>query len=353
MKFQEKSVSVFPPIASLGTWRRLRLPLAVIVAVSALCVALLPAAGGTRRVGAAAPHRVVIFVSGLGSSLAGTAASGSCGGGWQTFETALARDGFACGDYLLYSYTGGTVDGSGAWHPSPFSCYDTGNHVATSVGKLVALMTSYRAAHPDVQFVLIGHSLGGLIALQAPAHMPAGAVAAVVTIDSPLKDVSRRNLANFTKLIGPYASLAGCSSVLWNSDAVRDIATIHNKAGKKQAASAAASLVKTGQANGARYMTVGNKSDCLWKPAACKIRGSWSDDSSTMTVKAADSSKLYPLGTGGCNLSNVINKKGQVQLRNLPEIVCIGISHGLALQDQKSVIPDIVRFVGASPVAHR
>lgn len=238
------------------------------------------------------------------------------------------------------------MDSSGAWHPSPFSCYDTGNHVSASVTNLVTLMNSYRTAHPDAQFVLIGHSLGGAIALQASAQMPASAISSVVTIDSPLAGASRSNLKHFTKLVGPYAALAGCSSVLWNSDAVRDIATLHNKATRQQARNAAASIVKAGQGKGFRYMTVGNKSDCLWKPAACKIRGSWSDDSATMTVPAANSSKLYPLGNGGCNLSNVINKKGQVQLRNVPEIVCIGVSHGLALQDQKSVIPDIVTFVG-------
>jgi pimeloyl-ACP methyl ester carboxylesterase len=211
------------------------------------------------------------------------------------------------------------------------------------------MMTNYRAAHPGAQFVLIGHSLGGEIALQASAQVPAGAIARVVTIDSPLAGASRSNLKHFTRLIGPYASLAGCSSVLWNSDAVRDIATLHNKATRQQAKKAAAAIVEAGRVKGIRYMTVGNKSDCLWKPTACKIRGSWHDDSATMTITSANRSKLYPLGTGGCNLSNVINKKGQVQLRNLPHITCVAVSHGLALQDSTSVIPDVVRFVGAAP----
>jgi pimeloyl-ACP methyl ester carboxylesterase len=258
---------------------------------------------------------------------------------------ALAAARFSCADALLYSYTGGTVDASGTWHPAPYSCYDTGNHVATSVGKLVTLMTAYRSAHPDAQFVLIGHSLGGLLALDASAQMPAGAVSSVVTIDSPLKGVSRRNLKQFTQLVQPFIAFAGCSKVLWDSDAARDIATVHNRKTRQKASQAAGAIVHGGQKVGIRYMTVGNASDCLWKPAACKIRGKWSDDSSTMTIKPADNHTLYPLGTGGCNLSNVINKKGVVQLRNVPEVTCIATSHGLALQTP-GVIQDIVRFVG-------
>jgi pimeloyl-ACP methyl ester carboxylesterase len=324
----------------------LRFSVALILVASILAAAVAP--GHSSYAAPSSPHKVIVFVAGLGSSLAATSGSASCSGGgyWQAVETALASDRFACSDVLLYSYTGGTVDESGTWHPSPYSCFDTGNHVAASAGKLVSLMTSYRAAHLEAQFVLIGHSLGGLVALQASAQMPTGSIADVVTIDSPLKGASRRNLRQFIRLVQPFIAFAGCSKVLWDSDAERDIATIHNSATRKQASNAADALVRAGRGKGFRYMTVGNASDCLWKPAACSIRGRWSDDSRTMTARSADTGKLYPLGNGGCNLSNVINKKGQVQIRNVPEIICVATSHGLAIQAGSPVIPDIVRFVG-------
>lgn len=321
-----------------------RLLLAVIVAV--YTVGLLP---NTLSAAPSPPHKVVIFVSGLGSSLTATTASGLCSSAPESsfgaIGAALAGDGFTCADSLLYSYTGGTVDSSGVWHPTPYGCYDTGNHVATSVGKLVALMTTYRTVHPNAQFVLIGHSLGGLIALDASAKMPVGAILRVVTIDSPLQKVSRHNLKQFTQLVAPFIAYAGCSKVLWDSDAARDIATIHNHQTRLKAKGAAAAIVRKGHKRGVRYMTVGNASDCLWKPSACKIGGTWRDDSKTMTIASANKSKLYPLGTAGCDLSNVINKDGVVQFGNVPEIICIGASHGLALQSP-NVIADVVTFVG-------
>lgn len=317
----------------------------LLLAAVAACVGPLPST--LAAVPSPPPHKVVIFVAGLGSSLTATAANGPCSGSssWQAIGAALAADGFSCADTLIYSYTGSTIDPSGAWRPAPYSCYDTGNHVATSVGELFTLMSTYRASHPDAQFVLIGHSLGGLLALKASAEMPAGSIASVVTIDSPLKGVSRSNLKKFAQLVQPFIAYAGCSKVLWDSDAARDIATLHNRKTRQKASWAATAIVQGGRSKGFRYMTIGNASDCLWNPAACKIRGKWSDDSSTMTIKAANSHKLYPLGTGGCNLSNVINKQGVVQLGNVPEIPCIGTSHGLALQSP-TVIGDIIRFVG-------
>ncbi len=301
-----------------------------------------------------APHKVVILVAGLGSSLTAAAASGPCSGSssWQAIDAALAADGFSCADTLVYSYTGSTIDASGTWRPAPYSCYDTGDHVATSVGELFTLMTTYRVNHPDAQFVLIGHSLGGLLALEASAEMPAGSISSVVTIDSPLKGASRRNLEQFTRLVQPFIAYAGCSKVLWDSDAARDIATLHNRKTRQKASRAATAIVQGGRGKGFRYMTIGNASDCLWKPVACKIRGKWGNDSGTMVVKAANSNKLYPLGTGGCNLSNVINKHGVVQIRNVPKITCIATSHGLALQTP-SVVQAIVRFVGPGSSASR
>lgn len=76
--------------------------LSALCATSGLFIARTP--GVSAGSAATSPHRVVIFVAGLGASLTGTTGTGGCGGAWQTFETALARDGFACTDYLLYSY---------------------------------------------------------------------------------------------------------------------------------------------------------------------------------------------------------------------------------------------------------
>lgn len=97
--------------------------------------------------------------------------------------------------YLTYSYSGGTMDDRDIpqeWMPASYSCDDTSQWLYDSVDKLQEMLGAYSRFYPGTDFILVGHSLGGVIAWTAATEgVPKldeydSRIAAVITLGSPL-----------------------------------------------------------------------------------------------------------------------------------------------------------------------
>jgi hypothetical protein len=147
------------------------------------------------------------------------------------------------------------------------------------------LLVPYRQKYPDTTFVLVGHSLGGVVAFEeivkyvdSPSY-PEGFLSAVVTVDSPLHGVRpefvtlgvlRPELACVTR--GPAATL---------------LAGIHNN--EPETTTILTQKVARAKQQGVRVATAGNVYDCVWAPSTCgvplvvgDIGTQWVNDSDAM-----------------------------------------------------------------------
>jgi YVTN family beta-propeller protein len=265
----------------------------------------------------------------------------------------LLDAGFQCSDFLLYSYNGGQMSSflpsiNSTWQPNPYLCGDTNKYsISRDTTNLQHMLSLYHSQFPTTRFVLIGHSLGGLIAFEAAPNtgLPNGTIPAVVTIDSPLNHTSAQNLTDANKVI-PFAEVLTtieCSArSLLDSVPSSELANMTD-GNRLSILVQQSNKVFAGKNLGISYMTVGNNQDCLWYLTICNmprhtldntfLSGDWLDDRFTMQVGSADVHKLYNLGNSGCNLTN------------LPlALVCLTEPHGLALKDD-SVQLDIINFL--------
>lgn len=107
----------------------------------------------------------------------------------------------ASSSMILYSYNGGTMDPkTGIWHPKDFNTCDADNHTLTKdIQTFDDMLHAYQMLFPKATFTIIGHSLGGLIALQGAydyeRHYQTS-INKVITIDAPLEGVVLSEQAN-------------------------------------------------------------------------------------------------------------------------------------------------------------
>jgi pimeloyl-ACP methyl ester carboxylesterase len=129
---------------------------------------LLPAQSA---VAAPAQRTAVILVGGLDSQ--------PSSGSWLILRQALTAQGYADGDVVTFSYDPTSVD----YQPQQM-CQD----IAASKALLAFWVRALRDSHAYSGLVLVGHSLGGVIALQVAGQEPdvAPFLRKVVTVDSPL-----------------------------------------------------------------------------------------------------------------------------------------------------------------------
>ncbi len=304
------------------------------------------------------PRRVVIYLEGIKTKLTTAeidAMKGACSDpandpAFGHIKVALLNNNFVCDDFLRYSYQGGQINQAGDWEPEPYKCADTGARLRKSVTELKLLIRNYRSVHPNTEFVLIGHSLGGLIAFETATSvgqdplLPIDAIDSVISIDSPLNYTSQKNL-NLIRQTVPGIMSAACQagSVLFASNAAKDISLLTNS-NKQTIRAAREQLVVDAQAFGIRFMTIGNADDCVWYLGHCGIKPGpihkdWVDDRDTMIIANADFSSLYPLGTRGCDLSGPVF---------VTQLACLDRPHNIALRHSQ-VVSDIATFVGVNP----
>lgn len=155
--------------------------------ISGLVAVLDPApCSGAGAAAAAAPavsrRRIAIVVDGLGST---STVDGIAG------DLELERFGYAADDVVRFSYAGGlTPSGGESWSESPprtgYAAAETGRPVAQSVAALADVLRQVRAANPDAEIDLFGHSLGGVLARLAAAETePEVDLSVVMTFASP------------------------------------------------------------------------------------------------------------------------------------------------------------------------
>lgn len=260
-------------------------------------------------------HTVVVFVQGLDSQLTNgdegsdrfCPASPEVGeGAFACIKQKLYDDyGYTADDFLEYSYNGGTADSAG-WHPRDYSCSDVVNESLTnSADMLHRMLVGYAHAHTQqyTQYVIIGHSLGGMVAFADLAQEssqsgdssltdPYYAVSGVITIDSPLAGVSLSNTD------GLRSRLDAAGAVNLECFAGTPIATLNAlTANRDQTNSDNQNTVYIAQQAGISVYTLGNSSDVLY-----------TGEESTQVVQGTNSGTNSPsdYGWGGCTAGAVV-----------------------------------------------
>jgi pimeloyl-ACP methyl ester carboxylesterase len=304
-------------------------------------------------------RRVVVFVQGINTSLSPETednifsalrgrliALGFSRPVTGSVETGIActiaadndRDGIpndGCPLILDYSYRGGLVfSATGIWEPFSYTCSDTANSLNASIEELGRLLLNFTTANPNTRFILIGHSQGGLIALQALrfAGVSGITIDTVITLDGALGGAP------------PFDSFIARALSCWGNPAARGMsqlwnsATDHNRQGttaKFPGQSDNASLVQAAQSTGTQVITIGNRHDCVWNADACDWVG---DNTSTQIVDTA--AERYLLALGGTCLINPVF---------LPTVVedCLRRTHSRVLDD--STVLHIIELAVGSP----
>ena len=95
---------------------------------------------------------------------------------------------------IYFSYQGGSMDSHGVWIPKPYGPCDANNHSITDdVNNFSTMLTTYQKVFPKATFTIIGHSLGGLVALQGAYNYAIvqhhTSINKVITVDSPLEGI--------------------------------------------------------------------------------------------------------------------------------------------------------------------
>jgi pimeloyl-ACP methyl ester carboxylesterase len=129
----------------------------------------------------------VLFVGGLGSTYT------TSGQAFRTLQNALvASQGYADSDFALFSYD--------QQHPTQYDPLLTCAPVDASEAGLRSRVADLQAAGAE-HVVLVGHSLGGVLAYDVAAHATDGFISGVVTVDSPLGGLSgwRANLVRMAE----------------------------------------------------------------------------------------------------------------------------------------------------------
>jgi pimeloyl-ACP methyl ester carboxylesterase len=196
----------------------------------------------------AAGDLTVVFVGGYGADLA-TATSD-----FEPLKGALAARSSNVG-FVQYSYAGLSAQGC-AVSPVAYSAVDTAQDIETSKRNLTATLQTLYQSCDGKRIIVIGHSLGGLVAFQALADQPLPGVTDLITIDSPLGGAPADEIQLCIDwgmcADGPVAGYLSELRTDWTQTSLDNAA----KAARLAAA-------------GVRVSAWGNPSDCLYNTAAC------------------------------------------------------------------------------------
>jgi pimeloyl-ACP methyl ester carboxylesterase len=263
----------------------------------------------------------VLFIGGLDSHLQRVSTQS-----FRPLQSLLQAEGYSTSDLITFSYAGGELNGLGEYTPAFYDCSWTRLGIERTYAQLKAFLTAYGRMRPDVSFVLVGHSFGGLLAFRA-LEDPELPVSKVVTIEAPLNGISWPK-AQWAQLF------TGCETA-WDNGSITDVAKM---AGPTRARNR--ETVAKATERGVTVVTVGNADDCYYRPLACRgaalaafgvalvqplftylcplspafcelkatgpLLGFWAlaDESRTQIVEGATYAALWPLGSGGHTTSS-------------------------------------------------
>jgi pimeloyl-ACP methyl ester carboxylesterase len=192
-------------------------------------------------------HTTVLFAGGYGSTLASaTLAFGPMRAALTAHDPTTS--------FAQYSYAGWNAQ---ACEPLDYSGADTGQDFALSERNLLDTIYALRnQCGASERIVVVGHSLGGLVAFHALSDNPMSEITDVVTIDSPLGGA-------------PATAVHACiDSGLCADGPVSSILTNLYGTWDQTARDNAARVARLAAA-GIRVTAWGNQGDCLYAPSAC------------------------------------------------------------------------------------
>ncbi|MFN0071279.1 MAG: hypothetical protein ACKVVP_07290, partial [Chloroflexota bacterium] len=220
---------------------------------------------------ATSQKKVIVFLEGVCTRVGGPQATDT----FKDLKEVLRGPefGYGAGDFLAYSYNGGAVDATtGDWTPQPYGLLDP---IRTSVPRegLAALhdelLVPYRAKHPNTSFVLVGHSLGSMVAIAellgkvSSTNYERGFISTIVTIDGPLHGIPARNKSALEAVMRLAEPELQC---VVDGQAADQLVRLHNQPGTGAILRRAVALAKQREVT---VVNVGNKFDCVWVPAHC------------------------------------------------------------------------------------
>jgi hypothetical protein len=227
------------------------------------------------------PRKKVVFLAGVCSSRPD---------GTQPYaydfiqlQTLLRNNlGYRDDDFLLYSYNGGSVTAEGRWHHNAYGrdvpvrrdfTMRRAPEGSREVSPLQALhdqlLVEYRLRHPNTTFVLVGHSLGGVVAMEEvrqvvdSADYEPGLLSTVITLDSPLRGVTKDvgaagYVGSYIDLVEPCVVRGVASGrLVWRhlTEPESELQGVADRAGAK----------------GVAVVTIGNDRGCLFEPRYCGV----------------------------------------------------------------------------------
>ena len=183
------------------------------------------------------PQNVLIFIGGMNTSIDSQCHEGTFD---QLITTYLMKEIGVANPYqngcnaqsqsysnssssiALFSYKQGQMDEQhGVWIPHTYNACDVNNQsLADDIKDLGSMLTAYQKVFPRATFTLVGHSLGGLVALQGAYNFAItqhhSGIAKVITLDSPLEGIFvTQQATNWSLLSGPACKL-GTGTVIYN-----------------------------------------------------------------------------------------------------------------------------------------
>lgn len=216
---------------------------------------------------------------------------------------------------IQFGYNKGTMDAQhGVWIPNKFNGCDVDNHrLADDITNFSDMLAAYQKVFPKATFTIVGHSLGGLVALQGAYNYAEvqhhHSITRVMTIDSPLEGIFVTEQANNWLKLGSLLCRAGVGPVvsddlvpLGNVSFVSPLCTPNQGAPSIQSPlvlsqCAARALSK----DGVGVVTMGNDKDALYcQPGWITVIGQVSEkacDTQVLLSEPATFRKMYDYGT--------------------------------------------------------
>lgn len=228
-------------------------------------------------------NQYIIFLNGLGCKYNGDLPAEL---GFPKIRRSLAKAGYANLDerFLLYSYTGGKVI-KGKWHPNKYSALDTGQPIPLSVNQLDFLIHEFSKSHPEARYILVGHSLGGRVALDFACSADASIrkkIKGVISLNSPL-------LGAGVKLPEALLGLLNNPNFLYTSPAIKQL--LWEVDHQKEMVDLRRQAIRELQRDGIKVATFSTRQDLVVRPLTGNIvdeKGNPITEGSIINVKAAN-----------------------------------------------------------------
>ncbi len=281
-------------------------------------------------------HTLIVQTLGIRTSLScggGTCTSGDDLFGWLRTDLETYSQ-FKDSDFVWYSYRGGTVNSDGTWNTASYSCGDSAQAYKTSIAEMSNMILHLARSNPNTDFVIVGHSQGGLIALQEIGFTsqlpPTTKVKQIITLDSPLGGVDPSGIsltASLTCWSGPangdLSALYGSNTVgVPYGDNAQLLCTIVTRCSYPGGTTNAAAVA----ASSTPVATIGSSDDALYDASACPVLPVLYDIPDTQVISSAS---VHLLEQSGGNTS-------------ANPLLCLMESHTAVVNAQRSTIEPLI-----------